>query len=60
MLRHSGLAATSDHHGFLLAAPDAGIPAGKGFVWNIPGVPTVTGAVPTADDRLACRADLHR
>ena len=50
MLRHSGLAATSDHHGFLLAAPDAGIPAGKGFVWNIPGVPAVTGAVPTADD----------
>ena len=50
MLRHSGLTATSDHHGFLLAAPDAGIPAGKGFVWNIPGVPTVTGALPTADD----------
>lgn len=50
MLDHSGLAATSDHHGFLLAAPDAGIPAGKGFVWNIPGVPTVTGAVPTAAD----------
>ncbi|SNS82330.1 alpha/beta hydrolase family esterase [Sphingopyxis indica] len=50
MLDYSGLAATSDHHGFLLAAPDAGIPAGKGFVWNIPGVPTVTGAVPAADD----------
>lgn len=50
MLESSGLAATSDHHGFLLAAPDAGIPVGEGFAWNIPGVPTVTGKVPTADD----------
>ncbi len=50
MLESSGLAATSDHHGFLLAAPDAGIPVDKGFVWNIPGVPTITGEIPTAED----------
>lgn len=50
MLESSGLAATSDHHGFLLVAPDAGIPVDKGFVWNIPGVPTITGEIPDADD----------
>jgi polyhydroxybutyrate depolymerase len=46
MLADSGLAATADHHGFIVAAPDAGIPLGKGFAWNIPGVPTVAGTVP--------------
>lgn len=51
MLADSGLAATADRHGFIVIAPDGGIAAGKGFVWNIPGVPTVTGAVPTAADR---------
>lgn len=54
MLASSGLAATADRHGFLVAAPDGGIPVGegatKGFVWNIPGVPTITGKVPTAAD----------
>jgi polyhydroxybutyrate depolymerase len=50
MLADAGLAATSDAHGFILAAPDAGIPAGKGYVWNIPGVPTVTGDIPGPDD----------
>lgn len=50
MLESSGLAATSDHHGFLLVAPDAGIPVDEGFVWNIPGVPTITGEVPGEDD----------
>ncbi|WP_374407772.1 PHB depolymerase family esterase [Pelagerythrobacter sp.] len=50
MLESSGLAATSDHHGFLLVAPDAGIPVERGFVWNIPGVPTITGEIPTEDD----------
>ncbi len=50
ILNQSKLEATSDRHGFLLAAPDGGIPAGKGFVWNIPGVPTVTGKVPGPDD----------
>ncbi|MCR6660405.1 MAG: polyhydroxybutyrate depolymerase [Asticcacaulis sp.] len=50
MLRNSGLEATSDRHHFILVAPDGGIPAGGGFVWNIPGVPTVTGKIPTKDD----------
>ena len=50
MLADSHLAQTSDAHGFILAAPDAGIPAGNGFVWNIPGVPTVTGDIPTEED----------
>lgn len=51
MLRSSGLAETADRHGFLVAYPDAGIVAGKGFVWNIPGVPTVTGKVPGPGER---------
>lgn len=59
ILRQSGLEATSDRHGFLLAAPDGGIPLDRGFVWNIPGVPTVTGKVPQpgdADDVAFLRA----
>ncbi|WP_238560113.1 alpha/beta hydrolase family esterase [Sphingomonas sp. Mn802worker] len=51
MLRDSGLAATADRHGFVVVAPDGGIAAGHGFVWNIPGVQTVTGAMPPADAR---------
>lgn len=50
MLAQSKLEATADRHGFLLAAPDGGIAAGKGYVWNIPGVPTVTGKVPGPGD----------
>src|SRR3546814_11402556 len=50
MLRESGLEATAAKHGFILAAPDAGIPVGRGFVWNIPGVPTVAGTIPTKDN----------
>ncbi|MGN7997894.1 alpha/beta hydrolase family esterase [Sphingomonas sp. 22176] len=50
ILDQSKLEATADRHGFLLAAPDGGIPAEKGFVWNIPGVPTVTGKIPGPDD----------
>ncbi|MDZ3832186.1 MAG: PHB depolymerase family esterase [Sphingopyxis sp.] len=50
MLERSGLAATADRYGFLVAAPDGGIPVDRGFVWNIPGVPTITGAIPTAAD----------
>lgn len=50
ILRQSGLEATSDRHGFLLAAPDGGIPIDRGFVWNIPGVPTVTGKIPGPGD----------
>lgn len=50
MLKRSGLEATADAHGFVVAAPDGGIPVNGGFVWNIPGVQTVTGKVPTAAD----------
>lgn len=51
-LKSSGMAATADRHGFIVAAPDAGIPVndGKGFVWNIPGVPTIAGEVPGPND----------
>lgn len=50
ILENSKLAATADKHGFIVIAPDAGIPVQKGIVWNIPGVPTVTGKIPTAED----------
>jgi polyhydroxybutyrate depolymerase len=50
ILAQSGLEATAERHGFLLAAPDGGIAADKGYVWNIPGVPTVTGQVPGPED----------
>ena len=46
ILAESKLAATADRAGFILAAPDAGVPAGTGFAWNIPGVPTINGTVP--------------
>jgi polyhydroxybutyrate depolymerase len=50
ILANSKLEATADRHGFILAVADAGIRADDGFAWNIPGVPTVTGHVPTKDD----------
>ena len=50
MLASSRLAEAADRHGFIVAAPDAGIPVEQGFVWNIPGVPTITGAVPGPGD----------
>jgi polyhydroxybutyrate depolymerase len=50
MLARSNLAASADAHGFILAVPDGGIPLGGGFVWNIPGVPTQSGAMPGAND----------
>jgi polyhydroxybutyrate depolymerase len=50
ILKTSNLEATADRHGFILAAADAGIPAEDGFAWNIPGVPTILGHVPTRDD----------
>ena len=46
MVRSSGLAAAADRHGFLLAYPDGGIGVKQGFVWNIPGVPTIDGTIP--------------
>ncbi|MEW4449020.1 PHB depolymerase family esterase [Qipengyuania sp. JC766] len=51
MLRDSALAATADAEGFIVVAPDAGIPLERGFAWNIPGVPTVAGEIPGPDDR---------
>jgi hypothetical protein len=51
MLRESHLADTADRHGFVVVAPDGGIAAARGFVWNIPGVPTVTGTLPPKDAR---------
>ncbi|MEP9358871.1 PHB depolymerase family esterase [Sphingomonas sp. KR3-1] len=50
MLDASKLADTADAHGFVVAAPDAGIAVQKGFVWNIPGVPSVTGKMPGPGD----------
>ncbi|HEX8300910.1 alpha/beta hydrolase family esterase [Sphingomonas sp.] len=50
ILKASGLAETADRHGFIIAAPDGGIAVGEGFVWNIPGVPTVTGKIPGPGD----------
>jgi polyhydroxybutyrate depolymerase len=50
ILKQSGLAATADRHGFILAVPDGGIRFGNGFVWNIPGVPNATGALPGPGD----------
>lgn len=50
ILEASKLAATADAHGFIVAAPDAGIAVQKGFVWNIPGVPSVTGKMPGPGD----------
>lgn len=49
MLAASRLSDTADRHGFIIAAPDGGIAVGQGFAWNIPGVPTVTGAMPGPD-----------
>lgn len=46
ILAESKLAATADRAGFILAAPDAGVPVGEGFAWNIPGVSTIAGTIP--------------
>ncbi|MFD1787329.1 alpha/beta hydrolase family esterase [Sphingomonas floccifaciens] len=50
MLRDSKLAEAADRHGFVVAAPDAWIAHDQGFVWNIPGVPTVAGRIPGPGD----------
>lgn len=50
IMRDSRLAETADAHGFIVAATDAGIALDRGFAWNIPGVPTIAGKVPTASD----------
>jgi polyhydroxybutyrate depolymerase len=49
----SGMDATSDGDGFIVAYPQALIAAGGGFDWNIPGVPLFGGSYPppgSADD----------
>jgi polyhydroxybutyrate depolymerase len=50
MLSDTTLEATADRNGFIVASPDGGIPGGDGFVWNIPGVPTILGRVPGPED----------
>jgi polyhydroxybutyrate depolymerase len=44
----SGMDATSDADGFIVAYPQALIPAGGGYDWNIPGVPLLGGQYPPA------------
>jgi polyhydroxybutyrate depolymerase len=50
MLAGAKLAAAADAHGFVILAPDGGIPQDQGYVWNIPGVPTVSGRIPGPGD----------
>jgi polyhydroxybutyrate depolymerase len=44
----TGMDAESDVAGFIVAYPQALIPSGTGFDWNIPGVPLARGAHPPA------------
>jgi polyhydroxybutyrate depolymerase len=49
----SGMDATSDQYGFVVAYPQGLIGDGAGFDWNIPGVPLIGGSHPppgSADD----------
>lgn len=48
MLASSKLEATADKHGFIVVSLQGVIPARAGFVWNIPGVPSITGEMPAA------------
>ena len=50
-LAETSLATVAERHAFMIAAPDGGIAVDKGFAWNIPGVPTVAGSLPKANDR---------
>ena len=45
----SGMDATSDADGFIVAYPQALIPAAGGYDWNIPGVPLLGGQNPPAN-----------
>jgi polyhydroxybutyrate depolymerase len=45
----SGMDATSDASGFIVAYPQALIPAAGGYDWNIPGVPMLGGQNPPAN-----------
>ena len=42
----SGMDATADQHGFIVAYPQALIASGDGFDWNVPGVPLFGGTYP--------------
>ena len=42
----TGMDTTSNHSGFIVAYPQALIPDGGGFDWNVPGEPLVTGSTP--------------
>ncbi|HXZ82858.1 MAG TPA: PHB depolymerase family esterase [Acidimicrobiales bacterium] len=42
----SGMDATADTDGFIVAYPQADIPSGPGYDWNVPNEPLVSGALP--------------
>ncbi|HUB38499.1 MAG TPA: PHB depolymerase family esterase [Streptosporangiaceae bacterium] len=46
--KFSGMDATSDADHFIVAYPQAAIPDGTGYDWNIPGQPMVNGKLPPA------------
>lgn len=56
----TGMDSTADADGFIVAYPQALIPEGTGFDWNVPGVPLVGGrSVPAgAADDVAFLTDL--
>jgi polyhydroxybutyrate depolymerase len=39
----TGMDATADANGFVVAYPQAALPDGSGFAWNVPGQPLVGG-----------------
>ena len=42
----TGMDATADREGFIVAYPQGLIPSGRGYDWNIPGLPLYGGASP--------------
>jgi polyhydroxybutyrate depolymerase len=56
----SGMDATADQDGFIVAYPQGLLAASTGFDWNVPGVPLVGGSYPPADaaDDVAFLTDL--
>jgi polyhydroxybutyrate depolymerase len=46
--KFSGMDVTADTHHFIVAYPQALIPGGTGYDWNIPGEPMVNGKFPPA------------
>jgi polyhydroxybutyrate depolymerase len=45
----SGMDATADKEGFIVVYPQANIPQGSGYDWNVPGVPLIGGTPVPAD-----------